>query len=87
MYSVQTMTRPQETAISPGPWHSMATWGRTGFRRRGALAGVRSGSTSTWEVDFVWHLDDGRLIKMTEVAPGAPPWDYVGEILDPPGRR
>jgi hypothetical protein len=53
----------------------------------GRAAGVRSGSTSTWEVDWVWHLDDGRLIKMTEVASGAPPWAYVGEILDPPGRR
>jgi hypothetical protein len=54
----------------------------------GRLAGVGSGFPTTWEIDFVWHLDDGRLIKTTEVAPpGGPPWDYVGEILDPPGRR
>jgi hypothetical protein len=52
----------------------------------GRLAGVRSG---VWEVDFVWHLEDGRLMKTTEVTrgTGGPPWDYVGEILDPPGRR
>jgi hypothetical protein len=53
----------------------------------GRAAGVRSGLPGAWEVDWVWHLDDGRLIKMTEVASGAPPWAYVGEILDPPGRR
>jgi hypothetical protein len=54
----------------------------------GRLAGVRSGVVDAWEVDFVWHLDDGRLIKTTEVKPpGGPPWDYVGEILDPPGHR
>ena len=55
----------------------------------GRAAGVRSGLPGAWEVDWVWHLDDGRLIKMTEVAPGgsSPPWDYVGEILDPPGHR
>ncbi len=54
----------------------------------GRLAGVSSGLPNFWEVDFVWHLDDGRLIKTTEVAPpGGTPWDYVGEILGPPGRR
>ncbi len=54
----------------------------------GRLAGVASGLPTFWEVDFVWHLDDGRLIKTTEVAPpGGTPWDYVGEILGPPGRR
>ena len=55
----------------------------------GRFSGVGSGPPTTWVVDFVWHLDDGRLIKMTEVQPGNldPPWDYVGEILDPPGRR
>jgi hypothetical protein len=53
----------------------------------GRAEGVASGPPFT--VDFVWHLDDGRLIKMTEVQPGnlATPWDYVGEILDPPGHR
>jgi hypothetical protein len=54
----------------------------------GRFAGVRSGLPGAWEVDFVGHLDDGRLIKMTIVKPaGEPPTDYVGEILDPPGRR
>jgi len=54
----------------------------------GRHAGVASGLPTTWEVDLVWHLDDGRLIKTTEVAPPEGlPWDYVGEILDPPGRR
>ena len=53
----------------------------------GRFVGVASGPPTTWVVDFVWHLDDGRLIQMTEVQPGdlEPPWDYVGEILDPPG--
>ena len=54
----------------------------------GRFAGVASGLPTTWEVDAVWHLDDGRLMKTTNVAPpGGPPWDYVGEILDPPGHR
>ena len=54
----------------------------------GRHAGVASGLPTTWEVDLVWHLDDGRLIKTTEVAPPEGlPWDYVGEILDPPGHR
>ncbi len=53
----------------------------------GRLAGVRSGFPTIWEVDIVWHLEDGGLIKTTEVASGGTPWDYVGEILDPPGRR
>ncbi len=54
----------------------------------GRAAGVRSGLPGAWEVDWVWHLDDGRLIKTTEVIPpGELPWAYVGEILDPPGRR
>jgi len=55
----------------------------------GRFSGVSSPGSAAWELDFVWHTDDGRLIKMTEVQPGGlnPPWDYVGEILDPPGRR
>ncbi len=54
----------------------------------GRQAGVGSGLPTTWEVDLVWHLDDGRLIKSTEVSrPEGLPWDYVGEILDPPGHR
>ena len=55
----------------------------------GRLAGVGSGLPTFFEVDFVWHLDDGRLIKTTEVITliGSTPWDYVGEILDPPGHR
>jgi hypothetical protein len=78
---------------STGDGDLTASLAFTGFVREewvsatGRAAGVRSGSTSTWEVDWVWHLDDGRLIKMTEVASGAPPWAYVGEILDPPGHR
>ena len=54
----------------------------------GRFSGVRGEGPISWVVDFVWHVDDGRLMKTTEVKPpGGPPWDYVGEILDPPGRR
>jgi hypothetical protein len=53
----------------------------------GRFSGVRSGPPITWEVDHVWHLDDGRLIKTTGLTTGGFPGDYVGEILDPPGRR
>jgi len=57
-------------------------------RATGRHAGVASGLPTTWEVDLVGHVDDGRLFKMTQVAPpGGPPWKYVGEILDPPGHR
>ncbi len=54
----------------------------------GRISAVCSGLPIFCEFAHVWHLDDGRLIKTTEVKPpGGPPWDYVGEILDPPGHR
>jgi hypothetical protein len=55
----------------------------------GRFSGVRGEGPISWVVDFVWHLDDGRLIKTTEykLRGAGPPWDYVGEILDPPGHR
>ena len=49
-------------------------------RATGRFAGVGSGLPTTWEVDSVWHLDDGRLIKTTQVTSGAgssPRWSSL----------
>jgi hypothetical protein len=57
---------------------------------RGRYSGVCGGQPSMCEIDGVWHLSDGGLLKTTEVGPLFGPnadWVYVGMILDPPGQR
>jgi hypothetical protein len=57
---------------------------------RGRYSGVCGGQPSMCEIEFVWHLDDGRLMKTTEVGPlfgPAADWVYVGMVLDRPGHR
>jgi hypothetical protein len=57
---------------------------------RGRYSGVCGGQPSVCELEFVWHLNDGRLMKTTEVGPlfgPAADWDYVGMLLDSPGHR
>jgi hypothetical protein len=57
---------------------------------RGRYSGVCGGQPSMCEIEAVWHLSDGGLLKTTEVGPLFGPnadWVYVGMVLDPPGHR
>jgi hypothetical protein len=41
-------------------------------------------------LEAVWHLEDGRLLKLTQnwvEGDGDPTFPYTGILLDPPGRR